>query len=216
MELSRRDALAALGAAAVATGGGVLAWNTLRDDGPLGPADTDRLVAVAETLYPDAVDGTGAFVERYVVGRVRGAPNRAAGIAAALDTLDRYAEAWAEAPFAALSVDRRDELLRSMGVDDADGDPGGSDRERVHHHLVDELLWALYATPTGGELLGIENPVGYPGGTTSYRRAPPDVGRTADVGPPPDTGRTARIGRPRDGGRPAEVESDPTGGENGG
>ena len=66
----------------------------------------------------------------------------------------------------------RDALLDQMSVDVADPDPDGVDRERVRYYVVNELLFALYATPTGGKLVGIENPQGYPGGTASYQRGP--------------------------------------------
>jgi hypothetical protein len=59
-----------------------------------------------------------------------------------------------------------------MGVHTADPDSEGTDPERVRFHVVNELLYALYTSPTGGELVGIENPQGYPGGTASYREGP--------------------------------------------
>jgi len=40
----------------------------------------------------------------------------------------------------------------------------GSDVERLNYYLVDELLFAFYSSPTGGELVGNQNPRGYPGG----------------------------------------------------
>jgi hypothetical protein len=42
----------------------------------------------------------------------------------------------------------------------------------VRYYVVNELLLALYASPTGGELVGIENPQGHPGGTASYQQGP--------------------------------------------
>jgi hypothetical protein len=59
-----------------------------------------------------------------------------------------------------------------MGLSITDPRPAGTDRERVRYYLVDELLYALYASPTGGRLLGIENPPGHPGGLDSYQRGP--------------------------------------------
>jgi hypothetical protein len=63
-------------------------------------------------------------------------------------------------------------VLDEMGVDTADPDPEGPDPARVRFYVVNDLLFALYASPTGGELVGIENPQGHPGGTDSYRRGP--------------------------------------------
>jgi hypothetical protein len=34
----------------------------------------------------------------------------------------------------------------------------------VNYYLLDELLFAFYSSPTGGELIGNKNPRGYPGG----------------------------------------------------
>jgi hypothetical protein len=173
MELTRRDAVLALAAAGVAAGGGTaLRSGRDRDEGPVGEREVATLVAAAEVLYPDAVEGVGEFVERYVRRRAADRPDHAEGMAAAAAYLDEYAAAWHDASFAGADATTRDDLLRSMGADTADPAPDGSDVERVRYYVVDELLFALYATPTGGELVGIENPQGYPGGTASYRRGP--------------------------------------------
>jgi hypothetical protein len=179
--LTRRDAMAALTAAGASTAlGGTLSWAALASDGagdgggPEGFDERQRetLVALAEHLYPSAVSGIPEFVERYTVGRVRDRTEYAAGMRGALDTLDEYAVRWAEDRFAALAPDRRGALLSSMGVTIATPEPDGLDPERVRFYLVNELLFALYSSPTGGGLVGIENPQGHPGGTTSYRQPP--------------------------------------------
>jgi hypothetical protein len=59
-----------------------------------------------------------------------------------------------------------------MGIDVVDSDPEGSDTEQMRFYLVNELLFALYTSPTGAKLAGIENPQGHPGGTTSYQQPP--------------------------------------------
>ncbi|WP_225334201.1 gluconate 2-dehydrogenase subunit 3 family protein [Halomicrobium urmianum] len=170
-ELTRRDALVALGA----VGAGALAWDRLEADPDregFTPAERDTLTALAKTIYPDAVSGIDAFVERYVVGRVADRPDYAAGVHEAIAALDDYADSWADGPFREQDPDARDDLLRRMGVDVADAAPDGTDRERVRYYLVNDLQYALYTTPTGGELVGLENPQGYPGGATSYRQPP--------------------------------------------
>lgn len=180
--LTRRDAMAALTAAGAATTlGGSLSWAVLNgrtDDGAesegFGERERETLVALAEHLYPSAVSGIPAFVERYTVGRVRDRPEYAAGMREALGTLDEYALQWTDGRFVDLEPDRRGALLNSMGVTVASPEPDGLDPERVRFYLVNELLFALYASPTGGRLVGIENPQGHPGGTTSYRQPPPD------------------------------------------
>lgn len=179
-ELTRRDALAALTATGAATAlGGSLSWAVLaggEDEGgdERGFSEHERatLVALAEELYPSTVTGVAEFVERYTVGRVRDRPEYAAGMREALATLDEYAEDWADDRFVDLDTERREDTLRIMGVPTADPEPDGIDPERVRFYLVNELLFALYTSPTGGELVGIENPQGHPGGTTSYRQGP--------------------------------------------
>jgi hypothetical protein len=173
MRLTRRDAVAALAAAGVAVGGGALA-RPLRDaggsEGPLSDRAVETLVAAAAVLYPSDVENVGEFVARYARGRAEDRPAHAAGVADAAAYLDAYADAWHDEPFAALEPATRDEALRGMGADTADPDPDGSDVEQVRYYVVNELLYALYASPTGGRLVGIENPQGHPGGLASYRR----------------------------------------------
>ena len=177
-ELTRRDALKALGAAGVTVTGGAaaLTWIDPDDDSgdpPLGEDERETLHAVATTVYPSEVDGVEAFVDGFVAGRADADPERAVAIADAVAELDDYTRGWEDDPFSELDGERRDETLRAMGVDTAEPDPHGEPRERVRYYLVNELLFALYSSPTGGELVGLENPQGHPGGTESYRQ-PPD------------------------------------------
>ncbi|MFD1515515.1 gluconate 2-dehydrogenase subunit 3 family protein [Halomarina rubra] len=179
MRLTRRDALVALGATGLAgagVGAGVLAF----DDG--SPADGDdetgadallrSLAAAAEVLYPSGVEGVEEFVETYSLGRVRGRETYREGLRRAVSDLDAAARAWYGAPYADLDRDTRESVLRELGADTADADPEGRRGERIRYYVVEELLYAFYASPTGGRLAGIENPVGYPGGVESYRRGP--------------------------------------------
>jgi hypothetical protein len=171
MELTRRDVLAALAASGAAAGAGVsLASDS--GEGPVGGHEIDTLVAVADIVYPSEVEGVESFVRQYSVERVRDRPEYAEGVADAVAVLDDYSRTWADADFADLSTERADRTLSGFEVDNADPDPDGSDRERVRYYLVNELLYALFSTPTGGSLAGIENPQGHPGGTTSYQRGP--------------------------------------------
>jgi hypothetical protein len=180
MRLTRRHALAALGLAG--TGGvlgvasGVAGRGAPRaDDGArLDRTARDTLVAAAEVLYPSVVTGHREFVGTYALGRTAGREAYRAGLAAALAELDAAARDWYDAPFARLGPETRDRLLRELGADTADPDPGGTVSERLRLYVVEELLYALYASPAGGGLVGIENPTGYPGGTASYRRPAPD------------------------------------------
>lgn len=184
MRLTRRDAVAALAAAGVAVGGGGALFRSLdegrRDtseregasDRPITDDGLTTLVAAAAVLYPSEVENVESFVTRYVRGRADDEPAHVAGIADAVTYLDAYAESWYDEAFAALDPSVREEALRRMNADTAEPDPDGSDVERVRYYVVNELLFALYTTPTGGELVGLENPQGHPGGLASYQRGP--------------------------------------------
>lgn len=170
-ELDRRDVLKALGAAGVTAGAGagLLEWT---DDGSNGDHERKTLHAVAKTVYPSDVEGVESFVDGFVSGRLESDADRAAGIADAVAALDDYTREWEDTTFRELSPETRDETLRGMGVDRARPEPDGYPRERVRYYLVNELLFAFYSSPTGAELVGLENPQGHPGGTSSYQRPP--------------------------------------------
>ncbi|WP_137286763.1 gluconate 2-dehydrogenase subunit 3 family protein [Halorussus salinisoli] len=172
MELTRRDALAALAASGVAVGTGAVLNGDLFADDPEPEDRMDSLLAVAEVVYPSEVSGVEEFVRTYALGRVEDRPDYRDGMVGALSTLDEYARTWHDADFRRLDDETRESVLDQMGVDTASPDPEGSDPARVRYYLVNELLYALYTSPTGGELVGIENPQGHPGGTGSYRRGP--------------------------------------------
>ena len=189
MKLTRRDALAALSAGGLAVAGATV-LRTTEDEGgdedeTTAAALTDHeratIVAVAGVVYPSTVDGVERFVATYLDGRlaaegvdegVQDGPAYAAGAREAIDTLDEFGEMFHDGRFVDVGPDRRDRVLREVGADTADADPEGSPAERVRYYLVNELLYAFYTSPTGGELVGIENPQGHPGGTDSYRRGP--------------------------------------------
>ena len=191
MRLSRRDALAALaGVGAVGGGVGIVelaargppvagddagAVDTTSDDAASAGLDEDAravLVAAAEVLYPSAVTGHEAFVETYVNGRVSDDPDHRAGLLSAVAELDAIARDWHGDGYADLARVTRDRLLRDLGVDVADPDPDGPISSRLRWYVVNDLLYAFYTSPTGGRLVGTENPTGYPGGTESYQRGP--------------------------------------------
>jgi len=181
MELTRRDALAALASAGVLGGGSTAVIARERREAGERGATTgetsdrsllDALVATAEVVYPDEVSGVRGFVETYSLGRFDARPAYREGVRDAVEELEEHARAWHDEPYAALDVATRDHLLREMGVDAAEEDPEGTTAERVRFYVVNELLFALYSSPGGGELVGLENPQGHPGGIDSYRRGP--------------------------------------------
>ncbi|WP_049984061.1 gluconate 2-dehydrogenase subunit 3 family protein [Halorubrum sp. BV1] len=191
MELTRRDAAAAL-AALGATGGVALGVRRAGANGdgdasgdgsvdgesatgeglPDDEAVRETMRAVATVVYPEAVSGVDAFVDGFLDGRLDGSAHDA-GIRAAVADVESVARSWYDAPLTGLSASDRESVLRELGVDTAEEDPHGTTAERVRYYVVNELLVALYASPTGGGLVGIENPQGYAGGAESYTRGPP-------------------------------------------
>ncbi|KAB1188645.1 MULTISPECIES: gluconate 2-dehydrogenase subunit 3 family protein [Haloferax] len=180
MRLTRRDALAVLAGLGV-VGSGAVAVD--RFDPPTaetgGTEGSDErpttailptMVAAGEVVFPSETSGVSTFVETYVYGRVSD-EERETQMREAVGELDGAARDWYGAPFSDLSVEERDSLLRELGVATADPVPDGTISERIRFHVVNELLYAFYASPTGGRLVGIENPIGHPGGTESYQRA---------------------------------------------
>lgn len=179
MQLTRRDALAALSGAGIVIGSGAAALSRQAvdtdgtADGRLSLDDTlEALVATAEIVYPSDVEGVREFVETYSLGRIQERPEYCGGVREAVGTLEEFATLWYDDRYSDLEPRERDVFLRELGVDTADEDPNGTDAERVRYYIVNELLFALYSSPTGGELVGIENPQGHPGGIDSYHRGP--------------------------------------------
>lgn len=178
-ELTRRDAIVALASAGVVAGGSALTWHALDETADEGEPmftehDRELLDTVATVVYPSSVTGIPEFVETYVVGRISDQPDRLAGLVDSLDYLDSYAKEWYGAPYLDLTDTRQETVLSAMGANVSEPDPEGSDVEQFRFYVVNELLYALYTSPTGGELLGLENPQGHPGGTESYRHGPPE------------------------------------------
>ncbi|WP_266076846.1 gluconate 2-dehydrogenase subunit 3 family protein [Haladaptatus caseinilyticus] len=175
MELTRRDALAALGATGIAVTGGAALLDSLESGDSadsLSDDDIDTLVAVAEVVYPSELSGVREFVATYSVGRTEGRQEYRQGLIDSVATLTDYATEWHDGRYSTLNAATRDTLLRQMGVAEATPTADGTDAERVRYYLVNDLLFALFSSPTGGKLAGIENPQGHPGGLESYRRGP--------------------------------------------
>lgn len=174
MELTRRDALVALGAVgAIGAGTAAIGVRDLADgeSDENGERIRETLVAAAEVVYPSELSGIETFVETFLEGRLD-REDHAAGLHDAVEELDELAAEWYDGRFAALPPEDRDSLLREIGANTAEEAPEGTTAQRVRYYVVNELLLALYASPTGGELVGLENPQGHPGGIDSYRRGP--------------------------------------------
>ena len=185
MELTRRDAVAAL-AALGGAGGAAYGYTRLSDsetDSPVPdelPGDAhvrETMVATAEIVYPSDLSGTSEFVEELLDARLAEDDDHATGIREAVAILDEHSRTWYDQPFADLPLTSRENALEGIGAATADEHPEGSTAERVRYYVVNELLLALYSSPTGGKLVGIENPQGHPGGTESYQRGPSALDR---------------------------------------
>lgn len=171
MDLTRRDALVAL------VGGGIVGAEAVEratTGGEDGLSDTDRrtIRAVAEVLYPSSVTVNQEFVDTFVSGRGRFDETYLENVHDALDVVRTTSRRETGRSFASLGQSLRDDVLRATGAGRAYSDPGGTTAQRVRYYLVDELLYAFYASPTGGSLVGNENPKGYPGGTDVYQQPP--------------------------------------------
>lgn len=174
MKLTRRDAIRASIAGGVATGG-TLALSELTansssevDDGESAEATLATMGAIAEVVYPSAVDASTGFLNTYL--GTLGDDRRVPISTAVTDLNERVRKRYGSPYYELDSVAKREAVLRSMGVDRVRSDPTGTVPERVKYHLVNSLLYALYTTPKGAELVGIDNPVGHPGGFATYRR----------------------------------------------
>jgi hypothetical protein len=176
MELSRRDALVALTSAGIGVGGvATLSADrdlpVVADDGPDAEVILSTLTAVAGVVYPSDVSNVDAFVESYAAERLRRGPAYREGTQATVSDLDDYVAVHTDSErYAELDTATAEAILHRLGVDSAAPEREGAISGRVRYYLVNDLLFALYASPTGGELVGIENPQGYPGGRTHSRR----------------------------------------------
>lgn len=175
MELTRRDALEALAVGGLASGGSLVAAEGIdrtdlsRPDSSLSGGDFSTLEAVADVIYPSRVEVTTEYIETYVSSFD---DDRKESVSRAVRDLNDLTRSRYGAAFHELSPSTRDAALRSLGVNRAKSRESGKAVERIRYHLVNSLLYALFTTPRGSELVGIRNPVGHPGGYESLVRAP--------------------------------------------
>jgi len=174
MELTRRRVLAAAASGGVGTTASLASFGTRsdRDSGAerarLSDPGLRTLAAVAETVYPAAVSDPIPLVEDYLGYQPE---HRVAAIRTAAAELNRTARARYGGTFAALSGRERLTLLRELGVDRTGAARDGTLPERIRYYLVDGVLYALFTNPAGGQLVGVTNPRGHPGGYDSYTRS---------------------------------------------
>jgi hypothetical protein len=169
MNLTRRQALVALGGLGVgagAYGSGLAAPARASED------RVETATAVAEVVYPSAVAVDRTFVEGRLFGRTEPRPGHFDGLERAIDELDGFARSQFGAPMSSLAPARRVRVLDELGVYAVHPASEGTTAERVRYYLVNDLLYVLFTHPTGGALVGVPNPPGYPGGNELYQRGP--------------------------------------------
>ena len=189
MELTRRDALVAAAGTGVSVGGVALSIAHSEPgrevSGSASAAGAGKgvdeglpatFVAVARAIYPDRVEGIGEFVRTYVAEQF-GADGekvefRRTATRETARELDELAATRHDASVVDLDPETVSTLLREVGADVAEPDLSGTFAQRLRLYVVNELHYALYTSPTGGKLVGIENPIGHPGGARSYKRGP--------------------------------------------
>ena len=171
MELSRRDALTALTAAGIASTAGCSSLLGGDDDtsgdnneqaGDASPMET--LLSLAGVLYPSEVETNEEFIETYMMGRITDEEAYQEELESGVETLNQLAQDEQDAPFHALDHEGKVAVIDGTEIRTGGSVEDGSDVERLNYYLVDELLFAFYSSPTGGELVGNQNPRGYPGG----------------------------------------------------
>lgn len=176
MKLTRRDALISLTATSLGFSG--LSWLMARlsnetadvsPDASLPSQHLETALAVAEVVYPSKIEIEPEFVETYFEGQPE---NRREQFVETASDLDELARRCAGEPFAALSPEERTVLFEEIGVSRMGSDPNGTAPERIRYYLINSLLYTLYTSPAGGSLFGIENPIGHPGGYSSYQVKP--------------------------------------------
>jgi hypothetical protein len=174
MELTRRDAVLALVSGGLLAGAQASAITDSDPDQRPPRENVETLFSLSEVLYPTEVDPSTEFIETYVIGRQESTSEYSRGLNAALDDLQRTSRRRTGKRFGEIDPSRREDVLRATGADRAFPDPDGNTAQQIRYYLINDLLYALYATPKGGELVGNPNPMGYPGGTEAYQRGPTD------------------------------------------
>lgn len=171
MKLTRRDALGALGAAGITSTAGCSSLVGSGTDGANGGGTVsgetepiEALLALTEVLYPSDVEVKEEFIDTYMFGRIHDEEELRAQLQAGVETLDSLAKDEHGAPFGVLDTEQRVSVIQATDLRTGASDHEGTDVERTNYYLIDELLFAFYGSPKGGELVGNTNPPGWPGG----------------------------------------------------
>lgn len=164
MQLTRRDALGALAAAGLASTAGCSSLLGEETTATEDAGQMETVMALGEVLYPSETEVTEEFLDTYLMGRIVDDERYQAALADGVETLNSRAREAQGSDFADLDESQRVSLVENTALRSGESVADGEPLERVNYHLVDELLFAFYASPVGGELVGNENPRGWPGG----------------------------------------------------
>lgn len=136
------------------------------------PYHIDVMTALAEAVYPSTVSVESSFIESRVFGRIGPEPDHFVNLLSAIEAVDNHARARFGGGVPEISESHRRKLLQSMGVTSVHPTADGTTAEQIRYYVVNDLLYVLFTSPVGGELMGIDNPPGYPGGLEAYQRGP--------------------------------------------
>ena len=174
IKLTKRDALAALAGLGMAIG--LVQHRThvhsLEED--IDQEDIQNLLAVCDVIFPRQVETTPEFVKTFVIGRIKFRPNYQKNLRASVSRINQVSNQKYGKDFYSLLFKTREKIFREMALDQVSPDPDGPMPNKVRYYVINELLFALYTSPIGGQLLGNENPIGYAGGLDAYQQAPRD------------------------------------------
>lgn len=133
--------------------------------GSLSRRHLEGLLTIADVVHPSEPDQFETILTGYVTGLT---DSRKRVLLGTLAELDQVSYSQLGIPFRSLSASEATLLLKALGVDRVQSSPQGPLAERIRFHLVNSVLYAVLTDPVGTNVLGIDNPVGHPGGFSSY------------------------------------------------
>lgn len=127
--------------------------------------ELETLLTVADVVFPadprPLEPVIASYVDRLGDGRTR-------ALVATVAELDQAAYAQFGIPVRSLSRGECERLFEVLGVTRVQPRPEGTVPERIRFHLVNAVLYSILTHPEGTGPFGITNPVGHPGGFSSF------------------------------------------------
>ncbi len=167
VSLTRRRTLGIL---ALASAGSVSIHELTRSpstgSGSLSERQVQKLLTIVDVVYPSS---DPRQFEPTVRNYVDSLPEeRRQILLGTLAELDRITADALGQPLGAASTPGVIMVMKRIGVDRVQSKPRGMLAERIRFHLVNSIMYALLTEPRVTRSFGIDNPVGYPGGFSSY------------------------------------------------